>query len=129
MMGLASKEKVTFSMIGLTIVVVIMSLLAVVYYTNAANVQNKANADVANLQVQNANLQNDITSRNSQISSLNAQVSSLNTQVATLSAQKDDLTQRVDSLSKMVDDLAYQLAMMQAVSGNSAGGAIFMRLQ
>jgi peptidoglycan hydrolase CwlO-like protein len=121
-MGLASKEKAAFSMVGLGIVVVIMSLLTAVYYTNAANVQNKANAEIADLQAQNANLQNDVTLRDSQISSLNAQVSSLNVQLATLSAQKEDLTQQVDSLSRMVNDLENRLAVMEAANVNRAGG-------
>jgi peptidoglycan hydrolase CwlO-like protein len=121
-MGLASKEKAAFSMVGLGIVVVIMSLLTAVYYTNAANVQNKANAEIADLQAQNANLQNDVTLRDSQISSLNAQVSSLNVQLATLSAQKEDLAQQVDSLSRMVNDLENRLAVMEAANANGAGG-------
>jgi peptidoglycan hydrolase CwlO-like protein len=130
MMGLASKEKATFSMVGLGIAVVIMSLLTVVYYTNAANVQNKANNDIAELQAQNTNLQNDVTLRNSQISSLNAQVSSLNGQLATLTAQKEDLARQVDSLSRIVNDLGYQLSLMKtAASQNGAGGGIFARIQ
>ncbi len=115
-MGLASKEKVTFSMVGLGIAVVIMSLLAVVYYTSAASVQNKANAEIADLQVQNANLRQQVDSLSSQVTGLSSDLSNRNDQIATLGTQNDRLSGQVDYWIGQTDDLASQLSQMETPS-------------
>jgi peptidoglycan hydrolase CwlO-like protein len=113
MMGLASKEKVTFSVIGLGIVVVIMALLAAVYYTNATNVQNHANVEIANLQAENANLQQQINSLNSQVTGLNTQLSDRNNQIASLNAQNNELSNKVDYWTGLAEAFASQVAEMR----------------
>jgi chromosome segregation ATPase len=93
-----------------------MSLLAIVYYTNAASVQNKANAEIADLQVQNANLRQQVNSLNSQVTDLNTELSNRNDQITTLGTQNERLSGQVDYWTGLTDDTASQLSQMETPS-------------
>jgi chromosome segregation ATPase len=90
-----------------------MALLAAVYYTNATNVQNHANVEIANLQAEKANLQQQINSLNSQVAGLNAQLSDRNDQITTLNAQNNELLNKVDYWTSLAEVFAGQVAEMR----------------
>lgn len=105
-METASKERMmTVAMVGLCIVIGVMSFLAVVYYTQAANNQNQVNTQVANLQSEKTALQNQVASLNAQITSLNAQLSDLNSQVNTLTGDKQNLNTQINNLNNQITQL------------------------
>lgn len=105
-METASKERMmTVAMVGLCIVIGVMSFLAVVYYTQAANNQNQVNTQVANLQSEKTALQNQIASLNAQLSDLNSQVSALTGDNQNLTTQINGLNNQIAQLEQLIDQL------------------------
>lgn len=112
-METASKEKITFAMIGLCLVIGVMSLLSVFYYTRAADIQNQKNAQVASLQADKTNLQQQVTQGN-------AQITNLNTQLSNLGANNQALETQVSNLNDAINNL--QLQILQLESAKPAAG-------
>lgn len=118
-MEIASNPRmVVIAMVGLCAVIGVMSLLAVVYYTNAANVQSQTDAEIAALTAERNDLEQQVESRDSQISALEAQVSSLNSQVSSLNAQISSLNSQMESLNVEKTSLTGQVADLTRQNSN-----------
>lgn len=112
-MELTSNPKmVMIAVVGLCAVIGMMSLLTFVYYTNAANIQNQMNTEIAALTAERNDLQQQVESGDSQISILEAQVSSLNTQISSLNSQVTSLNAQVSSLNTELESLNAEKATL-----------------
>jgi peptidoglycan hydrolase CwlO-like protein len=111
------KEKITFAVIGLCLVIGVMSLLSVFYYTRAADIQNQKNTQVASLQADKADLQQQVTQGN-------AQITDLNTQLSTFSADNQALKTQVSNLNDAVNYLELQILQLESVRRTAVQGGI-----
>jgi peptidoglycan hydrolase CwlO-like protein len=129
MMDLSSKERMmTFAVVGLCVVIGVMSLLAVVYYSQANGIQGNYNSKTAELQsvidqlqsdkssleTEFATVQSQRTSLQNEVTSLNTQIETLDAEIASLTADKEDLTNQVNSLTTDNDALTAQVNSLTA---------------
>lgn len=124
-METASKGRMaTFAIVGLCIVVGVMSMLAVIYYTNATNTQNNNSIEIVTLRAQNAALEHQVESLNAQMLNLNGQLTSLNTQLTNANARNGDMQTQLNGMYDWINDLAFRLAKKEMTNllGTTGGG-------
>ena len=106
-MEIASREKtVTIALAGLCVVIGVLSFLAVVYFTQAANTQDRMNTQAADLQATIDQLQTEKASLQNQITSLQNQITDLNT-------QNSNLATRLTNANNYIRDLNCYAAQSQ----------------
>lgn len=118
----ARDRMLPIAMIGLCVVIGVMTLLAVVYYTNANNTQTQNNTQVATLQSMINQLQADKTQLQNQVNSRDAQISDLNARINDLLAQNQDLSNRLDLLMRLANEISFPLTSLPYPL-NGGGGA------
>jgi uncharacterized protein YlxW (UPF0749 family) len=105
----ARDKMLPIAMIGLCVVIGVMTLVAVVYYTNASNSQTQNNTQVATLQSMINQLQADKTQLQNQINSRDAQITDSNARMNDLLTQNQDLSYRLDLLMGLANEISFPL--------------------
>jgi len=110
---IASREKtVTFAVAGLCVVIGILSFLAVVYFTQAINTQDRMNSQTANLQSTIDELQTEKATLENQIASLQIQINNLNNQNRNLDSQVNSMTKHVRS----IEGILVEVGLCEAIT-------------
>ena len=111
-MEIASEKMVTFAMIGLCVVIGVMSLLAVVYYSQATGLQTNMNTQVADLQSTIEDLQTDKAELETRVANLQTEKSQYAAQVTSLTTEKTALQNQVTALNAQVVTLNNTVASL-----------------
>ena len=108
----ARDRMLPIAMIGLCVVIGVMTLLAMVYYTNANNTQTQNTTQVATLQSMINQLQADKTQLQNQINSRDAQISDSNARINDLLTQNQDLSNQLDLLMRLANEISFPLTSL-----------------
>ncbi len=133
-MELSSKERyMTFMIIGMCAFIGVMSLLAVVYYSQATSTNATMNTQTAQLQTtidqlqeerdtlqaQVTSLQNDKATLQNQVGTLQGQTATLQEQITTLQDDNAELVNQVNALNQHAEAFGDYLAWLNTVPGRT----------